>query len=115
MERSKDRVPEEVIPRANLNVYHKPKHTHWAKKAGQVRRVESDDKIQILTEKERQSMSQPRKRNKHKNNHRKEQSTFDPKLHHKSKAGTGYGLKRDHVSTPEESSGKQLAHILGIK
>ena len=115
MARSKDRVPEEVIPKANPNVYHKPKHTHWAKKAGQVRRVESDVKIQILKEKERQSMSQQRKRSKNKNNHRKEQSTFDPKLHHKSKAGTGYGLKRDHIATAEETSGKQLAHILGIK
>jgi len=115
MERSKDHVPGEAIPRANPNACHKPKHTHWAKKAGQVRREESDVKIQILIGKERQSMSQPRKRNKHKNNHRKEQSTFDPKIHHKSKAGTGYGLKRDHVSTAEELSGKQLAHILGIK
>ena len=116
MARSKDHAPGEVIPRANPNVYHKPKHTHWAKKAVQVRRVGSDVKIQILTGKERRSMSQPRKRKaRSKNNHRKEQSTFDPKIHHKSKAGTGYGLRRDHVATAEETSGKQLAHILGIK
>lgn len=42
---------------------------------------------------------------------KKENTTFDPKIHHKSKAGTGYGLKRDYVATPEESSGKQLAHL----
>jgi len=56
-----------------------------------------------------------KKRSKNKNNHRKEQSTFDPKIHHKSRGSSGYGLKRDHVATPEESSGRQLAHILGIK
>jgi hypothetical protein len=59
-------------------------------------------------------MSQPKKR-KNKKKFYKEQSTFDPKIHHKSKAGTGYGLKRDHVATAEETSGKQLAHIFGIK
>jgi len=42
---------------------------------------------------------------------KKENTTFDPKIHHKSKAGTGYGLKRDYVPTPEEASGKQLAHL----
>jgi len=42
---------------------------------------------------------------------KKENTTFDPKIHHKSKAGTGYGLKRDYVVTPEESSGKQLEYI----
>ena len=50
-----------------------------------------------------------------KNNYRKEQTTFDPKIHHKSHGSSGYGLKRDHVATPEESSGRQLARILGIK
>jgi hypothetical protein len=42
-------------------------------------------------------------------------STFDPKIHHRGKGGSGYGLKRDHVSTPEESSGSQLKHIFGEK
>ena len=28
MERSKDHVPGAVTPRANPNVYHRPKHTH---------------------------------------------------------------------------------------
>ena len=51
----------------------------------------------------------------HKKTHYKEQTTFDPRIHHKSNAGTGYGLKRDHVQTAEETSGAQLAHILGIK
>jgi hypothetical protein len=45
---------------------------------------------------------------------RTEKTTFNPRIHHKG-AGTGYGLKRDHVQTPAETSGAQLAHILGIK
>jgi hypothetical protein len=60
-------------------------------------------------------MSQPRKRKVKSKNHHREQTTFDPKIHHKSHGSSGYGLKRDHVATPEESSGRQLAHILGIK
>ena len=118
MARSKDHVPGAVTPRASPNVYHRPKHTHWAKKAGQVRRVGSDVKIQILTGKERRSMSRPKKRKvKSKNTHKqhREQTTFDPKLHHRSHGSSGYGMKRDHVQTEEETSGKQLAHILGIK
>jgi hypothetical protein len=113
MEKSKDRVLEEAILKASPNVYHKPKHTHWAKKAEQVRRVESDVKIQILKEKERQSMSQPKKR-KNKKQYR-EQTTFDPKIHWKKKGTTGYQLKKDYKVSPGELSGSQLAHILNPK
>jgi hypothetical protein len=56
-------------------------------------------------------MSQPKKR-KNKKKFYKEQSTFDPKLHYRGKGQTGYGLKKD---TEIDSSGSQLAHILGIK
>lgn len=61
-------------------------------------------------------MSQPRKR-KTKNNKKfyKEHSTFDPKIHHRSKGSSGYGLKRDHVETSEETSGAQLAHLFDTK
>jgi len=41
------------------------------------------------------------------NNH----TTFDPKIHHRSNKGSGYGLKKGHVVTPAESSGNQLAHL----
>ena len=54
------------------------------------------------------------KRKTKKNPHNTEKTTFDPRIHHKG-AGTGYGLKRDHVQTPAETSGAQLASILGIK
>jgi hypothetical protein len=43
-------------------------------------------------------------------NHAKD--TFDPKIHHRSKGSSGYGLKRDHVSTTEETSGAQLQGML---
>jgi len=46
---------------------------------------------------------------KKKNNNRREQSTYDPKLHHRSKGSSGYGLKR---GTETDSSGAQLADIL---
>ena len=44
-----------------------------------------------------------------------EQTTFDPKIHHRSKGSSGYGLKRNHIATAEETSGLQLAHILNPK
>lgn len=116
MERSKAHVPEVVTPKANLNVYQDQKHTHWARRKEPVRREESDVKIQILKEKERQSMSPQRKRKaKSKNRFLKEQSTFDPKIHHRTRGSSGYGLKREHVATEEETSGSQLAHILDPK
>ena len=61
-------------------------------------------------------MSRHEKRKKPRSNkpHR-EQTTFDPKLHHRSRGSSGYGLKREHVATAEETSGSQLAHILDPK
>lgn len=51
----------------------------------------------------------------YKKKHKEPYSTFDPKIHHRGKGGSGYGFKRDHVSTPEETSGSQLRHILDPK
>ena len=118
MERSKDHVPEAVIQKANPSAYQDQKHTHWERRREPVPHSVRDDKIPILKEKERQSMSQQRKRKvKSKNTRRqhREQTTFDPKLHHRSKGSSGYGLKRDHVETAEETSGAQLAHLFDTK
>jgi len=38
-------------------------------------------------------------------------STFDPKLHHKSKGSTGYGLKRGVSTDPAADQGSTLAHL----
>ena len=39
-----------------------------------------------------------------------EQSTFDSNLHHKSKKGFGYGLKK---GTVHDSSGMEIARVFG--
>lgn len=56
-------------------------------------------------------MSQLRKR-KAKNKKFKEQTTFNPKLHYKTKGSTGYGLRSD---AENNDSGSQLEHILNPK
>jgi len=38
-------------------------------------------------------------------------STFDPKVHHRSKGSTGYGLKRGVATDPAEDRGSALAHL----
>ena len=60
-------------------------------------------------------MSQPKKRKAKNKKPYQEQTTFDPKIHHRSKGSSGYGLKRNHIATAEETSGLQLAHILNPK
>lgn len=53
-------------------------------------------------------------KNKNKNkkkNFSKSSTTFDPKIHHRSPKGSGYGLKKNYVPAPGEASGSQLAHI----
>lgn len=47
--------------------------------------------------------------------HKKEHTTFDPKKHYRAKGSSGYGMKKDYVLSPEETSGKQLDHILNPK
>jgi len=43
---------------------------------------------------------------------RQNHSTFDRQLHHRSQGGTGYGMKRDHVSTELELSGRNIPEAL---
>jgi hypothetical protein len=43
---------------------------------------------------------------------RQNHSTFDRDLHHRSQGGTGYGMKRDHVSTESELSGANIPAAL---
>jgi uncharacterized membrane protein YdbT with pleckstrin-like domain len=43
---------------------------------------------------------------------RQNHSTFDRVLHHRSQGGTGYGMKRDHVSTELELSGRNIPEAL---
>jgi hypothetical protein len=63
-------------------------------------------------------MFNKRKKFKHKKKfngnreHNPLRDTFDPKIHHRSKGSSGYGLKRDHLSTVEETSGAQLQGML---
>ena len=59
MARSKDHVPGEVIPRANPNVYHRPKHTHWAKKAEPQRHHANAEKTPARTDEALQRTSRP--------------------------------------------------------
>ena len=46
------------------------------------------------------------------NQARQNHSTFDRELHHRSQGGTGYGMKRDHVSTELELSGRNIPEAL---
>lgn len=46
------------------------------------------------------------------NQARQNHSTFDRVLHHRSQGGTGYGLKRDHVATESELSGRNIPAVL---
>ena len=41
-------------------------------------------------------------------NYRKEITTFDPKIHHRSKGNPGYGYRRDVNQPAEELQGSQL-------
>jgi hypothetical protein len=43
---------------------------------------------------------------------RQNHSTYDRVLHHRSQGGTGYGMKRDHVSTESELSGRNIPEAL---
>jgi DNA mismatch repair ATPase MutS len=58
----------------------------------------------------------PRNRNRNRNKDRQtnkqfmEQSTFDSSLHHKSKKGFGYGLKK---GAAHDSSGMEIARVFG--
>jgi hypothetical protein len=52
-----------------------------------------------------------KKQTQKKNKRIQEQTTFDPKMHHRSPKGSGYGLKKNYVPAPGEASGRQLAHI----
>ena len=45
-------------------------------------------------------------------NHTKNNSTFDPKIHHMSPQGTGYQMKNDVKTDPKESMGSVLKNIL---
>ena len=116
MARSEEIVPGAVGRKANPNACPDPRHTPWAEKVVPKRPAVKEGRIPIQKEQARPRMSRPnRSRKNHKKPHHKEHSTFDPKLHHRSHGSSGYGMKRDHVQTEEETSGKQLAHILGIK
>ena len=44
--------------------------------------------------------------------HTKNNSTFDPKIHHISSHGTGYQMKNDVKPDPKESMGSVLKNIL---
>ena len=44
--------------------------------------------------------------------HTKNNSTFDPKIHHMSSHGTGYQMKNDVKTDPEKMSGMVLKNIL---
>ena len=44
--------------------------------------------------------------------HTKNNSTFDPKIHHMSSRGTGYQMKDDVKTDPEKMSGMVLKNIL---
>ena len=44
--------------------------------------------------------------------HTKNNSTFDPKIHHMSSRGTGYQMKDDVKTDPKESTGAVLKNIL---
>ena len=44
--------------------------------------------------------------------HTKNNSTFDPKIHHMSSRGTGYQMKNDVKTDPKESMGSVLKNIL---
>ena len=46
------------------------------------------------------------------NQARQNHSTFDRALHHRSQGGTGYGLRRDYQSTPEELGGHNIPESL---
>ena len=50
---------------------------------------------------------------KKRNKDRKEQTTFDPKIHHKTKGGHGFGMKRGVKVDKWENSGAQLAAVFG--
>lgn len=43
---------------------------------------------------------------------RQNHSTYDRDLHHRARGGTGYGLRRDYESTPEELSGRNIPESL---
>ena len=45
MAKSEEIVPEAAAKKANPNVCHKPKHTHWAKKVEPEQQVENADRI----------------------------------------------------------------------
>ena len=42
---------------------------------------------------------------------RKNNTTFDPRIHHKVKGKPGFGLKRDYVPANGENSGSTLKHL----
>ena len=44
--------------------------------------------------------------------HTKNNSTFDPKIHHMSSRGTGYQMKDDVKTDPKKMSGMVLKNIL---
>lgn len=43
---------------------------------------------------------------------RQNHSTYDRDLHHRGRGGTGYGMKRDHVATELELSGRNIPEAL---
>lgn len=44
---------------------------------------------------------------------KKLKTTYDPRIHVKTKGGHGFGLKSNYKPTKEELSGKQLAKVFG--
>jgi len=54
-----EHVPEDRPEKANPNVYHNPKHTHWAKKVEPQRHHAKDDRIPTRTDEALQRTSRP--------------------------------------------------------
>ena len=63
--RKNQRMPAVVNQKARVNpsAYQPRRHTHWVKKAGQVRRLGREEKTQIPTDVVKQSTSTPRRKN----------------------------------------------------
>lgn len=103
---------EEQAPLANsvdaAQSPHTPGHQKRSKKRRSRRRRHRQDAHSSTTPHHTSQETEGTQLNQARQNH----STFDRALHHRSQGGTGYGLRRDYQSTPEELGGHNIPESL---
>ena len=85
--------------RRHRNRRHKHKHRQ---------KLPAPPSQQVTTPEDRPPVTEGTELHQARQNH----STYDRDLHHRSQGGTGYGMKRDHVSTESELSGANIPATL---